>query len=213
MGGAVSATAGAMMGLSGCGSALQKKPNTISGNRRQRFSVSTYSFWRFKQGMKLPIEDCITKASDMGFDGVEILHKQMESESDEYLNMLKRTAVTNGIDLCGMSIHQGFVSPDAAKRQRNINHTTKCIEIAYKLGIGCIRVNTGTWGTSKNFDDLMAHRGIEKPLVGYTDEDAFKWVIDSFKKCIAYKSRKRFIRCAKCSGWRRWSSTNTSTSI
>jgi L-ribulose-5-phosphate 3-epimerase len=176
--------AGAAMGLSGCGSALEKDAKTISTGRRQRFSVSTYSFWRFKQGLKLPIEDCITQAADMGFDGVEILHKQMESESDEYLNMLKRTAITNGIDLCGMSIHQGFISPDATKRQRNIDHTVKCIEIARKLGIGCIRVNTGTWGTSKSFDDLMKKRGIEDPLAGYTDEDAFKWVIDSFEKCI-----------------------------
>jgi len=31
------------------------------------------------------------------------------------------------------------------------------------------RVHTGTWGTSKDFDDLMAHRGaIEPPLSGHT---------------------------------------------
>ena len=69
-----------------------------------------------------------------------------------------------------MSIHQGFISPDAAKRQSNIDHTTKCIELASKLGIGCMRVNTGTWGTSKSFDHLMENRGIESPLAGYTEK-------------------------------------------
>ncbi|MHC4597284.1 MAG: hypothetical protein ACYS19_20355 [Planctomycetota bacterium] len=47
-----------------------------------------------------------------------------------------------------------------------------------------MRLNTGTWGTSKNFDDLMEKRGIEPPLPGYTDEDGFKWVIDSIEKCL-----------------------------
>ncbi len=120
----------------------------------------------------------------MGFNGVEILHRQMEGESNEYLQNIKRHAVINGIDLCGMSIHQRFLSPDADYRQKNIDHTTKCIDLAYKLGVPLIRLNTGTWGTSKSFDDLMAKRGIEEPLPGHTDEEGFKWVIDSIEKCL-----------------------------
>ncbi|GAI78732.1 unnamed protein product, partial [marine sediment metagenome] len=34
-----------------------------------RIAVSTYSFWRFKKGLKLPIETCIDEAAEMGFDG------------------------------------------------------------------------------------------------------------------------------------------------
>lgn len=120
----------------------------------------------------------------MGFQGVEILHRQMEGESNDYLQKLKRCAVINGIDLCGMSIHQRFLSPDKEYRQKNIDHTLRCIELAYKLGIPVMRLNTGTWGTSKSFDDLMEKRGIEAPLAGYTDEDGFKWVIDSIEKCL-----------------------------
>jgi sugar phosphate isomerase/epimerase len=149
-----------------------------------RIAVSTYSFWRFKDGLKLSIESCIDQAAEMGFDGVEILHIQMEKETNEYLQNLKRRAFVNGLDLCGLSIHQGFVSPDAEKRQQNIDHTIKCIELAYELGIPIIRINTGRWGTTKSFDELMANRGIEPPLQGYTDEDGFKWVIDSIEKCL-----------------------------
>ncbi len=153
-------------------------------HRSNPIAISTYSFWRFKRNLKLPIEDCIDQAAEMGFDGIEILHRQMEKESNDYLQGLKRRALINGIDLCGMSIHQGFLSPDRAKRQKNIDHTIKCIELAYKLGIPIIRLNTGTWGTSKSFDDLMKNRGIEQPLPGYTDDDGFKWVIDSIKRCL-----------------------------
>lgn len=152
--------------------------------RRQRFAVSTYSFWQFRHAETRDIEKCIDHASEMGFDGVEILHRQMESEEPGYLQRLKRRAFVNGLDLCGFSTHQGFLNPDPAVRQKNADHTLHCIELAYQLGIPTLRVNTGTWGTSKDFDDLMKNRGIEPPREGYTDEDGFGWVIDGLGKCL-----------------------------
>lgn len=151
--------------------------------RRQRFAVSTYSFWQFRHAETRDIEKCIDFASEMGFDGVEILHRQMESEEPAYLQRLKRRAFVNGLDLCGFSTHQGFLNPDPAVRQKNVDHTLHCIELAYQLGIPTLRVNTGTWGTSKDFDDLMKHRGIEPPREGYTDEDGFGWIVDGLGKC------------------------------
>jgi len=157
-------------------SKTKSRPNPIA--------AATYSFWRFKKGLRLSIEQCIEEAAQMGFDAVDVLHIQMKDDSDKALKSIKRAALLNGIALCGLSIHQGFVRPDKQTRQKNIDHTIKCIEIAYKLGIPCMRLNTGTWGTSKSFDELMKNRGIEPPIAGYTDEDAFKWVIDSIEKCL-----------------------------
>ena len=51
----------------------------------------------------------------------------------------------------------------------NVSKTIGQIELAAKLGIPTIRVNTGRWGTSTNFDELMANKGIEPRLEGYTD--------------------------------------------
>lgn len=152
--------------------------------QRNRIGVSTYSYWRYRDDTKLPIEKCIDLAAEMGFDGVEILHVQMPQESNGYLQMLKRRAFVNGLDLCGFSTHQGFVSPDPAVRQKNVDLTLKQIEIAYRLGIPTMRVNTGRWGTSQSFDELMKNKGIEPRLPGHTDEEGFKWVIDSFEKCL-----------------------------
>jgi len=171
------------------GTASAKADPAQEPKRPNRIAVSTYSFWRFKKDLKLPIETCIDEAAAMGFDGVEILHRQMEDQSNDYLQGLKRRALINGIDLCGMSTHQGFVSPDRAKRQKNIEHTIKCIELAYQLGIPIIRINTGRWGTTRSFDKLMENRGIEPPLPGYTEEDGFKWVIDSIEKCLPAAER------------------------
>lgn len=108
----------------------------------------------------------------------------MQDESNGHLQQLKQRAFRRGLDLCGFSTHQSFVSPDPEFRKRNVEHTLKCIELAYRLGIPTIRVNTGRWGTSKNFDELMKNRGIEPRLEGYTDDDGFGWVCDSFAQCL-----------------------------
>ena len=156
-------------------------------NHPNRIGVSTYSFWHFK-GAPVPIETCLEHAADMGFDGVEILHVHMEeaakaaggSVNNALLHRIKQRAFALGLDLMGFSTHQGFVTPDAEKRKQNIEHTAKCLEMAHELGIPTIRVNTGRWGTSKNFDALMANKGIEPRLPGHTDDEGFAWVIDSF---------------------------------
>jgi len=183
-----SAAAAAAASLAGLGvhvaEAAPAEDASAPAQRGNPIAVSTYSFWRFKDDSKLAIETCIDEAARMGFDAVEILHIQMENEDRGYLQRLKQQAFVNGISLCGLSTHQGFVSPDKEKRQQNIDHTNHVIELAYQLGIPTMRVNTGRWGTTESFDELMANRGIEPRLEGYTDEDGFKWVIDSLSKCL-----------------------------
>jgi len=165
-------------------STADKSEEASSPQRGNPIAVSTYSFWRFRDDSKLPIDKCIDLAAEMGFDGVEILHIQMTDESNAALQKLKQRAFLNGLALCGFSTHQGFLSPDKDERKKNIDHTLHCIELAYKLGIPTMRVNTGRWGTSKDFDELMRNRGIEPRLEGHTDEEGFKWVIDSFQQCL-----------------------------
>ena len=151
--------------------------------------VSTYSFWQFN-GRETPIEYCIDKASEFGFDGIELLLIQMESEENGYLQKLKKRAFDSGLDIMGLSTHQSFVSPDASKRKENIELTKHQIEVAYSLGIPTIRINTGRWGTTKpigkksEFDVLMDNKGVESVIDGYSEEEGFKWVIDSIEQCI-----------------------------
>lgn len=152
--------------------------------------VSTYSFWQFNGPKEnTPIEVCIEKAAAMGFDGIEFLLVQMASEENSYLQSLKRKAFHAGLDLMGFSTHQGFLNPSEAYRNENIVKTIHQIELAYALGIPTMRINTGRWGTSESFDALMANKGIEPAIEGYTDEDGFAWVIDSIEKCIPVAER------------------------
>ena len=159
--------------------------------KRIKLGVSTYSYWHFKTERVL-IETVIDKAAQLGVEGVDILHRQMDIPEKEpltpahrpYLQKLKRHAFTNGLDLICLSIHQDFVDPSAEFRQTQIDHTLKCIEIAYELGVPCIRLNSGRWNTIASFDDLMKARGEEPILPGHTEDDGFKWCIDCIEKCL-----------------------------
>jgi L-ribulose-5-phosphate 3-epimerase len=149
--------------------------------------LSTYSLWRFRNDEFRDFDRCLDVADEMGFDGVELLLYQLEQNellSHAKLMSYKRRALSLGLPLVGMSTHQGFVTPDREERKQNIDRTIGQIELAYKLGIPTMRVNTGRWGTSANFDALMANRGIEPPLEGYTDEDGFPWVIGALEECV-----------------------------
>lgn len=148
-----------------------------------KLGISTYSYWHFRTE-KVPIEHVIREASRLGAPAVDVLHRQMESEERAYLQGLKRTAFQNGVDLICLSIHQDFVDPSAEERQKNIDHTLKCIELAYEMGIPSIRLNSGRWNTIASFDDLMKARGEEPILPGHTEDEGFKWCIDCIEKCL-----------------------------
>jgi len=150
---------------------------------RIKLSISSYSYWHFK-GDKFPIEKVIDEAAKLGVEGIDILHVQMESEDNKYIQELKRRAYLNGIAFTCLSIHQSFVSPDKEFLKKEIEHTKKCIELAAKMAIPCMRLNSGRWNTIQSFDDLMKNRGVEPILPGYTDDDGFKWCIDGIQQCL-----------------------------
>ncbi len=151
--------------------------------RRRAIGVSTYSFWQFR-GERLGMAACIEKAAAMGFDGVEILHVQMEDESPAAVGKIKRQAHSLGLALMGFSTHQGFVSPDADLRRTNVQKTMYQVELAAGLGIPTMRINTGRWGTIKSFDDFMAKKGIEPAIEGHTEDEAFGWAIAAIEKIL-----------------------------
>src|SRR5215475_4665335 len=190
-------TAASFSAAAALSAASGASPVTPSQRKRIKLGISSYSYWHFKTE-RVRIETVIDKAAEIGVEGVDILHRQMDIDEKEpldgpgraYLQKLKRHAFRSGIDLICLSIHQDFVDPSAEYRQKQVEHTLKCIEIAYKLGVPCIRLNSGRWNTIQSFDDLMQARGVEPILPGFTEDDGFKWCIDCIEKCLP--------KCAEC---------------
>ena len=184
-----------LAGVASLGTACKtigSSPNLESTKARIKLGISSYSYWHFRDP-KTTIETVIDKSAALGVEGVDILHRQMDSEDITYLQKLKRHAFINGIDLIALSIHQDFVDPEPNVRQEQIDHTIKCINLAHEMGIPCIRLNSGRWNTIKSFNDLMAARGLEPILPGHTESDGFQWCIDSIEKCLVHAERKGVI--------------------
>lgn len=160
----------------------------VGFNKPLKLAVATYSYWHFREP-KVTVHEVIEKAARLGVEGVDVLHRQLDKEENGYLQSLKRTAFRNGVDLVCLSIHQDFVDPDPEVRKKNIDHTIHCIKLAHEMGIPCIRLNSGRWGTIRSFNDLMANRGEEPVLPGYTHADGEKWCVDSIQACLDAAAR------------------------
>ena len=163
----------------------------VTAKPRVKLGIASYSYWHFR-APKVTIEQVIEKAGALGVSGVDILHRQMDiperepltTEHRAQLRKLKRHGLRHGVALINLSIHQDFVDPNPDFLKREIEHTHKCIEIAYDLGVPCVRINSGRWNTIRSFDDLMKARGVEPVPEGVTEDDGFKWCIDCIEKCI-----------------------------
>ena len=171
-------------------------PGNATSAKRIKLGISSYSYWHF--AIEVSIETVIDKTARLGVEEVDILHRQMDAEDNGYLQKLKRHAFKNGVDLIYLSIHQDFVDPDPEVRQRNIT-LEKCIELAYKMGIPGIRLNSGRWGTVKSFNKLMELRG-EPILPGHTLDDGFNWCIDSIEKCLQGGGMRRDVGAGESLG-------------
>ncbi len=185
-------SAGGVLGAGASGSPLFSSDRAPAENgwaRGSKLGISTYSYWHF-DGEPVPIKHVIDEASVIGVGGVDVLHRQMPRETPEYARELRRYAFAQGVDLICLSIHQDFVTPDERERQHHVNHTKHTLELASQMGIPCIRVNSGRWGTIDSFDKLMEAEGKEPPLEGYSEDDAYQWCIEAFKKCVPVAREK-----------------------
>jgi L-ribulose-5-phosphate 3-epimerase len=168
-----------------------QSPAPAARRPRLKLAIATYSYWHFKTA-KVPVETVIDRAAELGVEGIDILHRQLNLEERApldaagraYLHGLKRHAFRRGLSICCVSTHQSFVKANPAELAAEVEHTRKCIELTAALGCPSIRINTGRWGTTKSFDALMANRGIEPVLPGHTEDEGFKWCIDGIERCL-----------------------------
>ena len=169
---------------------------TAAAKPSVRLAVASYSYWHFRTA-KVPITDVIDRAAELGIAGVDVLHRQMDlpergpldAAALAHLRQLKRHAFRRGVAVCCVSTHQSFVKADPAELEAEVAHTRKCIALAAELGCPSLRINTGRWGTTRSFDELMKNRGIEPILPGRTEDEGFKWCIDGISRCLVDAER------------------------
>jgi len=113
------------------------------------------------------------------------------------------------MDLCGLSTHQSFCdtrTKDA--RQKDVDHTIRCIELGYSLAIPNNPRSTRVVGHVGQFSmKFDGEQSIEPdPRQGTPTGKVFAlWVRDSFEKCIPVAE--------KCGVVMDWKTTGDSGSL
>ncbi len=153
-----------------------------------RLGVSSYSYWHFTPE-KVPLSKIIDAAAAAGVMGLEILHQQLESEDNSYLQGIKRQAFRRGLALYNLGTSQDFIAKDAEARQQQVQHTLHCIDLAHALGVPSIRVNAGTWQVAGG-PGLVESRGWTEPWGGYTEDDGLAWAIEGLGACVDYAEKQ-----------------------
>ena len=88
-------------GLPACLTAVASGSAT-SAEKSNPVGVSSYSFWRFRNDQFRPIEVCLDASAKMGFEGLEILQRQLVDTSPDALNKIKSHAFALGLDVLTM---------------------------------------------------------------------------------------------------------------
>jgi L-ribulose-5-phosphate 3-epimerase len=153
-----------------------------------RLGVSSYSYGHLAPE-RPPLETIIDRAADAGVMGLEILHQQLGSEDNRYLQAIKRHAFRRGLALYNLGTSQNFVAKDAETRREQVRHTLHCIDLAHALGVPSIRVNAGTWAIPGG-PGLVESRGWTEPWAGFSEDDGVAWAVEGLSACVDHAERQ-----------------------
>jgi sugar phosphate isomerase/epimerase len=148
------------------------------GPRRAKIKLSCnlYSFNAPLRSGAMSLDEVVDFCAELGFDAVDptgyYLTGHPAPPADAYLNALKRRAFLSGLDVSGTGVRNDFTQPEAAKREADVAHVGRWVEVAAKLGAPCLRVFDGRGEAS-----------------GPSREQMTAWVVEAFRACAAHGER------------------------
>lgn len=106
-----------------------------------KYAVSTYSFFQLISKGKMTQLDCISKAKELGFDGIEIalLDDDLPTFDEDYAKLFAEEAKKHDIVISNFVFGADFINGCEGKTQEEIKRVKKLIDIAEILGTPCIR--------------------------------------------------------------------------
>ena len=143
---------------------------------RIKLSLSAYSFVNEFRNNELTMKEFIDYCDKLELDGTELTSYFFESEEDSYFLELRNKCFHMGLDISGTAIGNDFITPDKGERQKQIEDVKRWIDKAAILGAPSIRVFGG--GSIPE---------------GYSEKDAYDWVIPSLEECVEYASQKGIV--------------------
>ena len=150
--------------------------NAPFNDSRIKLSLAAYSFNSLFRNGELTMEEFIGYCDKLNLDGTELTSYFFDSEEDSYLLGLKNKCFHLGLDISGTAIGNNFVNPDKNERAKQVSDVKKWIDKAAVLGAPSIRVFGGG-----------------RIPEGYTEKDAYNWVIPSLQESVDYAEKKGIV--------------------
>lgn len=139
-----------------------------------KLGCASYSYHRMFESKEIDWPGFLERAWKMNLDGVEVNSLFMPRDK-QVATDIKRRAFKLGLDLYALTLDINLCEPTVAKREKAVDAVKGWIDIAALLGAPAMRVDLG-W-TPK----------------GHKDEEAIKWAIQSYKKCVSYAKTKAIV--------------------
>ena len=131
-----------------------------------KIGCCAYSFRRYLTSGEMNYEQFIDLAADIGLDGVELTSYYFPTTDMSYLHSLKRYCLLKGVTVAGTAVGNRFSVPDARKRSEHVQMVKEWVDHSVELGAPAVRVFSG------KLDE------------GVDPEDAYKWTVQEFEKCV-----------------------------
>jgi len=145
-------------------------------SHKLKLSLNLYSFNTLLKSGKVDLFDMLDFCAEHNFDAIDptgyYFPGYPDVPSDTFINRFKKRAFLLGLDISGTGVRNDFVTPDAKRRQADVELIKKWIAVANKLGIPNLRIFPG-------HDDHT----------GYSRNEVLDWMVEDIQTCCSYGER------------------------
>ncbi|HMH32387.1 MAG TPA: sugar phosphate isomerase/epimerase family protein [Puia sp.] len=167
----------ALPAVTGSGLASKTRPGNDQEIDRAvnhlKTSLNAFSFNEPLSSGKMTLDDLLEFSACSGFEGADLTGYYFKGypqvPSDDYLFHIKRKAFSLGLGISGTGVRNDFTIADKAKRDLELGHVKKWIEVAAKIGAPVLRIFAGN----------QKNDGISKEQV--TD-----WMTKDIQACVEH---------------------------
>lgn len=139
-------------------------------------------------------EEMMDTASKMGFKCVEVAcwpsgkaerryagvsHINVDNTSDEYINYIKEYCDEKKVQISALAFYPNNMDSDLSKRQFNIDHLYKVINMSSLLGVNMVTTFIGRMQDKNVDDNIEEFSKVWPPIIKYAEEKNVKIAIEN----------------------------------
>lgn len=139
-------------------------------------------------------EEMMDTASKMGFKCVEVAcwpsgkaerryagvsHINVDNTSDEYINYIKKYCDEKKVQISALAFYPNNMDSDLSKRQFNIDHLYKVINMSSLLGVNMVTTFIGRMQDKNVDENIEEFSKVWPPIIKYAEEKNVKIAIEN----------------------------------